>query len=272
MAEIFRCRLPSHILQDRICRWPDNSVTWCVIQELPGVPLDRLEAAITWGLDQWAKVCDIKPRKVDTARSARILVGSRRIDGPTGILAECELPCGIPQVRLWFDVGERWTSDMTPQERAIVLPDVAWHELGHALGLGHAPQDTQNIMAPVYNWLVTDPGQWDIREAVVRYGRFVSPPIVPPIPTPPLPPVPGGNMDRDTLRARIAFFLTVAKGLTRLTSATWDDQLVGMLETAVSQYWILDFIILLMGKTGPGASPLTVEEVVQALHQLQRKP
>jgi hypothetical protein len=176
-----------------IAQWPDGDVTWALVGLPPRVTEDELRNAVTFGMAKWAKVCKVQPREVTSARSARVLVTARSIDGPGSILAECELPGGQAQVRLWLDTNEEWSTQI-PAVRAIIMADVLWHELGHALGIGHAPQGSANIMAPIYNPAVMVPGPWDIEQAQERYGRpdvVPTPPVPQPTPVPPAP-TPGG--------------------------------------------------------------------------------
>ena len=182
------------------CAWPDGNVPWAIVGDLPHITEQEMADAITWGLSMWAAVCNIKPVQITTARSARVLVGSRAIDHPGGILAETELPCGTSQVHLWFDTSEAWLTGFSAAERGILLAIVAWHELGHALGLGHAPDGSNNIMAPIYNPNTKKAGPWDIAEADKRYGvAAVSPstptPSLPPVPVPTKPTIPGVDVN-----------------------------------------------------------------------------
>lgn len=240
------CALPDHILQSAVCAWPDKDVTWTLVALIPGVSEEAMHEAVSWGFSQWEKVCGIKARYIETARTARVLVGSRRIDGSGRILAECELPCGMDQVRLWFDVGEQWLTDMSSRERGIILHDVAWHELGHALGLGHAPQGSNNVMAPVYNPAVDNAGSWDRAESTMRYGPPI--PVVVPPPVIPTPiPSPGGNP---------VDFKTV----------------FGLLISLLSQPWFQEFLTKLASKPSlraDGSGP-TLEEFQAALNEYQR--
>ena len=185
----FFCLCPQHVLETaHLSQWPDPDLPWTLVDLVPGLSEEELQAAMTWALDQWAKVCGIKPRYVTRSRDARLLVGSRRIDGNGGVLAECQLPQGgMKQVRMWFDVLDQWTDDIDQQTRSIIVQLVGWHEAGHAIGLGHAPQGSPNIMAPTYSPRQLTAGVWDRSETVRRYGppRPTAPPSTPtPSPAP----------------------------------------------------------------------------------------
>lgn len=176
-----------------LSQWPDGAIPWAITDLVPSMNEAELRRACEWGFRQWAIVCNVKPQEVEVAGKARVLITCRKIDGPGGVLAECELPQpGMRYVRLWLDVGEQWSSEL-PSIRAIYLANVLWHEFGHALGMGHAPDRSRNVMAPVYDPSVTVAGQWDIGQSQQRYGRPVT--VPPPVPSTPTPatPAPGGN-------------------------------------------------------------------------------
>lgn len=179
-----------------LAMWPDRDLPWTIVESLPRIDPDDLKAAMTRALSRWAAVCGIQPRYTDTAREARLLVGSRAIDGPGRVLAECELPMpGVRQCRMWFDVGDDWALDLNQAGRRIVLELVGWHEAGHGLGLGHAPDGSANVMAPIYNPKQLTAGPWDVAQLQARYGKPA--PVVPtPVPQPnPIPePNPSGGI------------------------------------------------------------------------------
>ena len=68
-------------------------------------------------------------------------------DGPNGVLAHAYFP-GQGQISgdAHFDEGETWTIATT---QGINLFQVAAHEFGHSLGLGHS-RDSTALMAPFY--------------------------------------------------------------------------------------------------------------------------
>lgn len=191
------CGVPDHV-GTSASKWPDGNITWTITDSVPGVPDDELQAIIADQMDRWAAVCGIKPIYVTSARTARILVTHRDIDGPMNVLAETELPQpGLAQVHLWFD-SEAWVDSETPGRNKISINIVGLHELGHALGLGHCTSGESAVMAPIYNPSINVPQAWDIQQVQTRYGRpVVTPAPAPnPVPTPvPTPaPTPGGFM------------------------------------------------------------------------------
>ena len=189
---LIHCNTPDSVVL-AISQWPDPDFPWAITALVPGMSEEELEDALDYAADKWRRTCGIKPRKTNNGNEARLLVTCRAIDGPSGVLAECELPTGQRRVRLWLDVGELWNK-VIPSARAIGLASVLWHEMGHAIGLGHAQAGSQNIMAPQLNEQISVPGVFDTNESQRRYGKPVLLPG-PPTPTPtPVPPAPGGNM------------------------------------------------------------------------------
>jgi hypothetical protein len=171
------------------CAWPMTQVTWNQAIQLSQLPPDRVQAVIAQAYQQWADICGIEPTFVNDPNQANIFSrqGSGRrdqLDGPMGILAYSELPCGVAsntQLHQVYDADENWSESM--------LLAVACHEIGHALGLQHSTKG--NLMAPYYDPNITKPQAGDIAEMVARYGQ----PKPKPVPTPTPTPVPGDTGD-----------------------------------------------------------------------------
>lgn len=124
-----------------------------------------------------------------------------RIDGPSSVLADCELPVdGRSACQMRFDVGDNYVLQLTPQVRGILYPNVGRHELGHGDGLPHSRRPNA-LMAPYYAQAVTHPlDDDDIPRYRARYETRVSetppgpapiPPVPTPVPTPTPTPTPG---------------------------------------------------------------------------------
>jgi hypothetical protein len=171
------------------CAWPMTNVTWHQAVQLSQLPPDRVQAVFLKAHQQWADVCGIEPINVDDPSKANITSrqGSGRrdqLDGPMGILAYSELPCGVAsntQLQQVYDADENWSESM--------LLAVACHEIGHAYGLQHSSKG--NLMAPYYDPNITGPQAGDIAEMVARYGPPKPKPVPTPTPTPTGTPVPG---------------------------------------------------------------------------------
>jgi hypothetical protein len=160
------------------CKWPMKKVTWNQDVQLSQLSPEKVQAIFTKAYQQWADVCGLQPVWVAHEKQANITSrqGSGRrdqLDGPSGVLAWSELPCGVQpntQLQQVYDSAENWIESM--------LLAVACHEIGHALGLQHST--TGNLMAPYYDPRITKPQAGDISEMRSRYG----PPTPIPTPTP----------------------------------------------------------------------------------------
>lgn len=192
------CKVPDHVGTDRLCKWPDPDIGWSMADSsVPGFTEDEFIETAFKVFETLRNACGIRP-KMTQLRNARIVLDVRAIDGPNGVLAESELPCGNPkQCHQWYDVGEKWLKTGS-RERGIFLYLVMLHELMHALGVGHAPQGVKAVIAPFYDADLIDLMPYDIEQLQTRYGPPFKPvpPVVPtPIPQPkPNDPNAGGGI------------------------------------------------------------------------------
>ena len=176
----------------RRAQWVNKRrLKWFIGDRLPGLSLEVLTACYAQAFSNWQKVCGLAFCQTLNQAEADFLILTRRIDGPSGVLAEHELPPGNDSpLHGWFDVGERWTDDSTPDRLSIYLVAVATHEFGHGIGLSHT-NVPGSLMNQSYDPRISTPQQWDIAEAVARYGPPVEEPAPAPTPTPaPSPAVP----------------------------------------------------------------------------------
>lgn len=244
MSFLVACRHPERMEADPLAlsQWPDPDLPYAFESLPPGVSLEQAVAAAEWAYGRkggWASICGLQPRYTENARQARVLIGSRRIDGPGGVLADCYLPQpGTRQVKMQFDVGDAWeaalpsammelvdaAAELMPvalavNSRAVLYALVLEHEGGHSIGLGHAPQNSPNVMAPAYNRNQLRFGSWDIAEAQRRYGKPVAVPSPPVTPTNPVSPVsPSG----DGFMGKLLPFLTLLTQLAPLIKIITD--------------------------------------------------
>lgn len=180
------CNVPEHVVgqaNGRLCQWPrGHVVTWTVTGLLPGWTREQLVEVYGRAWLAWTSVSGLKTQFVEQVKQANIEVTSRAIDGPAGVLAEAELPCGnvTPSTRLrcWFDNREqKWVDAINVGGiGAVDLLRVAIHEFGHNLGHGHDTDGrTNSIMDPAVSHL-RDPQQVDIQRQIERYGEPVAMP------------------------------------------------------------------------------------------------
>lgn len=179
MSDSNFCNVPLAVAGDRgagLCQWPmGHNLTWCVIETIPGFTIEELAAVCADAWKSWDGVCGITITRVTNPATANILIGTRRIDGPMGVLAEAELPCGNirpnSQLRVWIDNSDRFVRAANPPAGKIDLLRVIRHEFGHSLGIGHnANGVTDSLMDPTVSHIV-ELQSWDIEQAVLRYGK-----------------------------------------------------------------------------------------------------
>ncbi len=130
-----------------------------------GIASSQITSAIEEALGLWAKyaplnfveVTDSGPTPSDSYYSASgkpdIRFGYHNIDGRGNILAHAYYPFSTTNGiagDVHFDIGDNWTIGSAGS--AFDLLEVAVHEIGHALGLGHEPMSGNNaIMNPYYS-------------------------------------------------------------------------------------------------------------------------
>lgn len=172
MDDIQICGLPETLILGVSSR-RNPQASWFVTNGLPGIPLDQLEASVQAAFNLWSQVANCQGSKAPSQSQADLIITPARLDGPMGVLADCELP-GPSVQRMRLDNGERWTIHIgsnVPQG-LIDLQRVLAHELGHFWGIGHIQNG--NLMAPTYSTRIESPKSGDIQEIQGRYG----PPVV----------------------------------------------------------------------------------------------
>lgn len=176
------CGLTSSALAEAArgdCQWTHSPVSVAHQMDLPAANIrsDTISQIFREVVAAWTSVCGIDLRFQDDP-NANILARVEPMDGPNGILGESYLPCGNvnPRTQLGqrYDAGERWTRSF--------LFRVVLHEVGHALGLDHAPQGSA-VMSP-YLTNFDRPQQWDVDQIQARYGPPRAIPVPPPKPDP----------------------------------------------------------------------------------------
>lgn len=175
-------------------QWPKGSdLTWSIDFSSLGSLSDRdVKDAIHSALKEIAECCDVTHRYIANAAAANIRITRQRLDGKSGVLADCQIPVGNVAVDrtsllMRIDDSESWVLSETPGQ-SIDFYRVVLHELLHGHGLGHKPASIREpaLIAPMYSPVLRNLQPADKAELVRRYGsRQVAPP--------PPSPVPGGT-------------------------------------------------------------------------------
>jgi hypothetical protein len=171
----------------RMCQFPKgHEITITVRESPPGFRNRDMMDIAEQSMKTWQEVCGVKYRMV-TSGKANITILQRKMDGPFGVLAEAELSCGAADntsLGLWFDSSEKFTTSSNPSSGQIDIVAVCTHEIGHNLGLDHAPRGSDNLMAPsIRRSNQRRLGSWDITNSIARYGEPSLTPGVPGMPT-----------------------------------------------------------------------------------------
>jgi hypothetical protein len=232
------CAVPADVLaiaEAQTCRWPMKRITWTVTGRLPGLSDQELIDAYAEAWKSWAAICDIQPEYTTNARTANVLMGSGRIDGPSGTLAWSELPCSAGSsstLQQKYDTGENWIVAANPRG-GIDIVRVAAHEVGHVLGLPHIASG--NLLQPMYSTSIRRPQAGDIAEAVRRYGRPIASPTPTPTPTP-TPPANGGGggLTMTAILNVLKGMLPIARTVVAATPNKTDDAILAGLEALLS--------------------------------------
>lgn len=178
-----------------------------------GITAAQLRAGVVESLAVWSavspltfrEVADSGPTPSDASytpgTSPNLRFGHHAIDGVSAVLAHAYFPYDVAgdglSGDLHFDEGETWV--VRPSGARIDFIEVAVHEIGHALGLGHSAT-TQAIMFPFYGGRFSGPGTAfilpDDRDGIQAiYGpKPTTTPTVPNPPTPTPTPTPNANV------------------------------------------------------------------------------
>lgn len=183
-------------------RWqPGVKLAWGIAFSRLGVLSDMdCKDAITAALKEISDACDVKHEFISNADRANIKIISTRLDGASGVLADCQLPVGNvtvegTQLLMRIDDSETWGLFANPPAGKIDFYRVVLHELLHAHGLGHKPANVNEpaLIAPMYSTQIRSLQKADKGELVRRYGAAKT------IPTPTTPAAPAGKCEIESL-------------------------------------------------------------------------
>jgi len=102
--------------EGQLCKWPGKEITYSFAAYLGELGKDTQRGLTRAAFDVVQKACGLKIRESDDPTSSHIRISAGRgsrmnFDGPSGILAWCELPCGNPtQCDLVLDLDENWVA------------------------------------------------------------------------------------------------------------------------------------------------------------------
>ena len=166
----------------RGCSYDSTELSFAFLNSTPDVVVDRQREIMREAFDAWAAVTPLRFIEVDANDDPLFPISFERLDhgdgssfddggsinGNTLAHAFYPPPCGGQfSGALHFDEFEQWTDAASPG--AIRLLNVAIHEIGHLLGLGHSNVEDA-IMFAFYDDNVDSLRQDDINGIQELYG------------------------------------------------------------------------------------------------------
>ncbi|HXS24435.1 MAG TPA: matrixin family metalloprotease [Gemmatimonadales bacterium] len=168
-------------MADQPCKWPDaHAYFWIDFSRVPP-PLtsEDFSAAVAWAVEQWQSACDFVFTPVTNSVYARLVCSFGLLDESGVELGLTQEPCGVdPRAQLWskYNTVAAWSP---ARLKLTVL-----HELGHFLGLQHAPDGTKSIMSAILDESLTGLTPYDIATIQALYGQHPSAVGTPATPSP----------------------------------------------------------------------------------------
>lgn len=173
-------------------QWPKGStVSWHIGMSRLGnlSDMDMKAARERTCAEIESYVRDLKLVYNPNGKTANIVCTAVPMDGPSGVLADHQLPMGNmnsgAQLLGRFDSRENWVLSRTAVQGAIDWERTDKHEFGHAMGFGHGAvvKSDPAMLEPSYSWSIFMYQPRDIIEWQARYGvaEVPSSPQLPPI-------------------------------------------------------------------------------------------
>jgi len=134
-----------------------------------------IRTIVATSLTRWAKTALIHFKEVTDEKEANIIIkflggdhdDGHSFDGPGQVLAHAFYPNTRLGGNVHFDLGEEWT--LWDEKRGSSLFNVAMHELGHAIGIGHSSQQN-SVMYAWYRPSITELSNDDTAAVNQLYG------------------------------------------------------------------------------------------------------
>ena len=163
------------VIEENVAKWNKKGLTYAVQSYVGGISKTSQLEIYAGAMKAWSDVCGLEIRAIGDVNRADLVLstGSGRrhnFDGRGGTLAWAYLPNGRDnQLLMRFDLAETWITN--PNERGVLLFNVACHEFGHMIGLTHSKKRGA-LMAPYYNPSVAVPQRDDdIPRIIQKYGK-----------------------------------------------------------------------------------------------------
>ena len=146
-------------------------VTWAIDATIPASFLTAISAACA----DWAQYANIQFQEVTSTVSSQIDFSLGALDGLNNVLGQTNYfysGTEFTSASIEFDSGEGWhvAGSQIVSNGGANLFEVALHEIGHAIGLGHY-NATPAVMNAFLDPAVTDLRQPDIDGAQAIYGH-----------------------------------------------------------------------------------------------------
>lgn len=175
-------QLATKDLPAEAARMPTNRPTWCLQAEIRPFTDAQARQYLADAFARWSKVCNVVFSETSSPGNANFVITEHDFgDGPSGVLADCQLPYGGQQ-RMRLDRQGRWVVSTNPPSGSVDLIAVAAHEMGHGIGLSHLPTGgLVDLMEPFYRPGLRDPQAAETAMVVQLYGepKVSQPPTTP---------------------------------------------------------------------------------------------
>lgn len=140
------------------CKWGKTEITYFEDMNFAGFSREDVKALYDEAWKAWAKVANIKPRRIDSESGANVVAREAVLGFALGW---SDLPCGVSndaQLSQKYKSNRRWGIKD--------LLEVMTHEIGHAIGLPHIRGGIMSASDMGFN----GPQLVDVKAIQERYG------------------------------------------------------------------------------------------------------